>query len=71
MISQNDGVKLTTPTLPREEAKMSHTHVTAPTQFVEVKGIRFAYRQFVQKHQHVERLDVQGSNEQVRAHEPP
>jgi hypothetical protein len=46
MISQNDGVKLTTPTLPREEAKMSHTHVTAPTQFVEVKGIRFAYRQF-------------------------
>jgi pimeloyl-ACP methyl ester carboxylesterase len=25
---------------------MSHTHVTAPTQFVEAKGIRFAYRQF-------------------------
>ncbi len=25
---------------------MSHTHVTAPTQFVEANGIRFAYRQF-------------------------
>ena len=26
--------------------KVSHTHVTAPTQFVEAKGIRLAYRQF-------------------------
>ena len=25
---------------------MSHTHVTAPTRFVEANGIRFAYRQF-------------------------
>jgi hypothetical protein len=25
---------------------MSHTHMTAPTQFLEVKGIRFAYRRF-------------------------
>jgi len=25
---------------------MTHTHVTAPTQFVEANGIRFAYRQF-------------------------
>jgi hypothetical protein len=26
--------------------KMSHTHMTAPTQFLEAKGIRFAYRRF-------------------------
>ena len=26
--------------------KVSHTHVIAPTQFVEAKGIRLAYRQF-------------------------
>src|ERR1700687_87989 len=26
--------------------KMSHTHQTAPTQFVEANGIRFAYRRF-------------------------
>jgi pimeloyl-ACP methyl ester carboxylesterase len=25
---------------------MSHTHQTAPTQFVEANGIRFAYRRF-------------------------
>jgi hypothetical protein len=25
---------------------MSHTHMTAPTQFLEAKGIRFAYRRF-------------------------
>lgn len=25
---------------------MTHTHVTAPTQFVEATGIRFAYRRF-------------------------
>jgi hypothetical protein len=25
---------------------MTHTHVTAPTQFVEANGIRFAYRRF-------------------------
>jgi hypothetical protein len=25
---------------------MVHTHQTAPTQFVEAKGIRFAYRRF-------------------------
>lgn len=25
---------------------MNYTHVTAPTQFVEVNGIRFAYRRF-------------------------
>ncbi|WP_076862643.1 alpha/beta fold hydrolase [Bradyrhizobium mercantei] len=25
---------------------MSHTHVTAPTQFIEAKGIRFAFRRF-------------------------
>ena len=25
---------------------MIHTHQTAPTQFVEANGIRFAYRQF-------------------------
>ena len=25
---------------------MTHTHVTAPTQFVEANGIRFAYRCF-------------------------
>ena len=25
---------------------MTHTHVTAPTQFVEAKSIRFAYRTF-------------------------
>jgi hypothetical protein len=24
---------------------MTHTHVTAPTQFVEANGIRFAYRE--------------------------
>ena len=26
--------------------EMIHTHQTAPTQFVEAKGIRFAYRRF-------------------------
>jgi hypothetical protein len=26
--------------------KMSHTHMIAPTQFLEAKGIRFAYRRF-------------------------
>ena len=33
---------------PREEAKTmtTHTHETAPTQFVEANGIRFAYRRF-------------------------
>ncbi|HEY6768064.1 MAG TPA: hypothetical protein VI386_25190 [Candidatus Sulfotelmatobacter sp.] len=25
---------------------MNHTHQTAPTQFVEANGIRFAYRRF-------------------------
>ncbi len=25
---------------------MTHAHVTAPTQFVAVNGIRFAYRRF-------------------------
>ncbi len=25
---------------------MTHTHVTAPTQFAEANGIRFAYRRF-------------------------
>jgi hypothetical protein len=25
---------------------MIHTHQTAPTQFVEARGIRFAYRRF-------------------------
>ncbi|WP_367116522.1 alpha/beta fold hydrolase [uncultured Pseudacidovorax sp.] len=25
---------------------MSHTHITAPTQFIEAKGVRFAYRRF-------------------------
>ncbi len=25
---------------------MTHTHVAAPTQFVEANGIRFAYRRF-------------------------
>jgi len=29
---------------PRQE--MTHTHQTAPTQFVEANGIRFAYRRF-------------------------
>jgi pimeloyl-ACP methyl ester carboxylesterase len=29
-----------------EDANMTHTHVTAPTQFVEANGIRFAYRRF-------------------------
>lgn len=28
---------------------MTHTHVTAPTQFVEASGIRFAYRRFGQE----------------------
>jgi pimeloyl-ACP methyl ester carboxylesterase len=33
--------------LPRPESTMTiHTHQTAPTQFVEAKGIRFAYRRF-------------------------
>jgi hypothetical protein len=26
--------------------KMTHTHQTAPTQYVEANGIRFAYRRF-------------------------
>ena len=29
-----------------EPQAMIHTHVTAPTQFVEANGIRFAYRRF-------------------------
>ena len=28
---------------------MIHTHQTAPTQFVEANGIRFAYRRFGKK----------------------
>src|ERR1700680_157731 len=32
---------------PRPESTMTiHTHQTAPTQFVEAKGIRFAYQRF-------------------------
>jgi hypothetical protein len=27
-------------------AQLTHSHVTAPTQFVEANGIRFAYRRF-------------------------
>src|ERR1700682_5201681 len=30
----------------QEATTMIHTHQTAPTQFVEAKGIRFAYRRF-------------------------
>jgi pimeloyl-ACP methyl ester carboxylesterase len=30
----------------RDERSMTHRHVTAPTQFVEANGIRFAYRRF-------------------------
>src|SRR5438445_11946242 len=30
----------------RRRLSMTHTHVTAPTQFVEANGIRFAYRRF-------------------------
>jgi hypothetical protein len=30
----------------REERSMTYRHVTAPTQFVEANGIRFAYRRF-------------------------
>src|SRR5467141_1180033 len=31
---------------PYEPSVTTHTHQTAPTQFVEAKGIRFAYRRF-------------------------
>src|SRR2546422_10911507 len=31
---------------PYETSLTTHTHQTAPTQFVETKGIRFAYRRF-------------------------
>ena len=31
---------------PYEPSVTTHTHQTAPTQFVETKGIRFAYRRF-------------------------
>src|SRR2546426_5082031 len=37
--------KFTTAT-PYEPSVATHTHQTAPTQFVEAKGIRFAYRRF-------------------------
>ena len=30
----------------KEAAIITHTHQTAPTQFVEANGIRFAYRRF-------------------------
>jgi pimeloyl-ACP methyl ester carboxylesterase len=30
----------------RRSPVVTHTHVTAPTQFVEANGIRFAYRRF-------------------------
>ena len=33
-------------TAPDEPSVTTHTHQTAPTQFVEAKGIRFAYRRF-------------------------
>src|SRR6202171_2408868 len=33
----------------RDERSMTHGHVTAPTQFVETNGIRFAYRRFGQE----------------------
>jgi hypothetical protein len=29
---------------------MTHTHVTAPTQFVEANGVRLAYRRFGREH---------------------
>src|SRR5438309_10982422 len=31
---------------PYEPSVTTHTHQTAPTQFIEAKGIRFAYRRF-------------------------
>ena len=34
------------PTTDRAGAMTQHTHQTAPTQFVEADGIRFAYRRF-------------------------
>src|SRR6202048_5128474 len=34
------------PTKDRAGAMTQHTHQTAPTQFVEANGIRFAYRRF-------------------------
>ena len=47
MVSESDGLELTTADFAAPEGqKVLHTHVTAPTQFVEAKGIRFAYRQF-------------------------
>jgi len=40
------GYGVTTLLLLRKDPTMTHTHVTAPTQFVEANGIRFAYRRF-------------------------
>ena len=34
----------------------SHTHQTAPTQFVEANGIRFAYRRFGKRRRRADRL---------------
>ena len=34
------------PEMARPRQDMTHTHQTAPTQFVEANGIRFAYRRF-------------------------
>jgi hypothetical protein len=28
---------------------MTHTHLSAPTQFIEANGIRFAYRRFLRE----------------------
>jgi hypothetical protein len=34
------------PEMPQARSEMIHDHQTAPTQFVQANGIRFAYRRF-------------------------
>ena len=42
---------------PRHNAPSNYTHRTAPTQFVEAAGIRFAYRRFANRRFGV-RIDI-------------
>ena len=47
---------------------MIHTHQTAPTQFVEANGIRFAYRQFGIMPDAIWRLTIRCQRSRPRCH---